>query len=65
MYENKKEWLIWSNEHGGWWAVDSQGYVKDRDEAGRYSFIEACGIVERANKYLAKDAEPYEAMVRA
>ena len=58
----EKNWLIWSNEHNGWWGPNSYGYVKDRTAAGRYSYEEATRIVRNAN--LTKDTPPNEAMVR-
>lgn len=61
---NMHEWLIWSNEHGAWWASDERGYVADRTKAGRYSFERACEIVYRANKHIQSDKVPNEAMVR-
>lgn len=29
-------YLIWSHEHGAWWAPDERGYVKKVSQAGRY-----------------------------
>lgn len=49
--ENK--WLIYSEEHGGWWKPASNGYCRSRKEAGRYTFEEAKEIVEGANKFLS------------
>jgi hypothetical protein len=43
------KWLIWSNEHRGWWKPNRCGYCKRRDEAGRYGFEEAKQIVTDAN----------------
>ena len=57
------EWLIWSNEHGAWWAPGHRGYVKSREKAGRYSFEEACMIVEGANRSMSNDGVPNEAMI--
>lgn len=56
-----REWLIWSNEHNGWWATNKCGYVKERKHAGRYTYKEALEIVESANIGL-KDI-PNETMV--
>lgn len=58
-----REWLIWSIEHRGWWAPNESGYRGVREQAGRYTFEQACNIVERANIGL-KDA-PNEAMILA
>ncbi len=57
------EWLIWSIEHGAWWAHQSCGYTKKRAETARYTYEEACRIVEDANK--SSDDRPDEAMVKA
>lgn len=35
------EWLIWSHEHGLWWAPDGRGYRADVTEAGRYTRADA------------------------
>lgn len=58
--ENTK-WLIWSNEHNGWWKPNSMGYCRDRKDAGRFDYKEACEIVENANYGL--ETSPHEAMV--
>ena len=39
-----EQYLIWSHEHGQWWAPNSQGYTSDIDHAGRYSKSEAAEI---------------------
>jgi hypothetical protein len=48
-------WLVWSNEHNGWWAPGWNGYVKDIHQAGRYSQEEAIEICHKANFFLRKD----------
>lgn len=58
----RKEWLIWSNEHDAWWGPNHRGYTKDRAEAGRYTYHEACAIVEGANKHRG-EMTPNEAMI--
>ncbi|HEY8191637.1 MAG TPA: hypothetical protein VIG74_04370 [Alphaproteobacteria bacterium] len=58
----QEQWLIWSNEHGGWWAPRRNGYVTLREEAGRYSFKDALQIVQSAN-YPRPEKTPNEAMV--
>jgi hypothetical protein len=55
-------WLIWSNEHRGWWAGRA-GYTEWRAQAGHYGFDEAVEIVHAANKYLDDPDLPNEAMV--
>lgn len=57
-------WLIWSREHGAWWAANSMGYTKDRSRAGRYEFHAALEIVVSANQCL-RDDEPNESMCPA
>lgn len=61
MNMNDTKWLIWSNEHKGWWKPFGNGYCKSRAHAGRYSFEIAASTVRNANCML-KD-EPNEAMV--
>lgn len=56
------KWLIWSEEHRGWWAPRRSGYVLEKSEAGRYSFVEACEIVKGAN--INENNVPNEAMIR-
>jgi hypothetical protein len=46
------QWVIWSEEHGGWWAPGGYGYTRSLRAAGRYSKEEACSICLRANEYL-------------
>lgn len=47
----KEKWLIWSNEHAGWWKPARRGYTEKISEAGRYDFEEAEEIVRLANRY--------------
>ena len=47
-----KNYVIWSNEHGLWWAPGLGGYTPYFHTAGRYSEEEARGIVYDANCYL-------------
>ncbi len=42
------EALIWSNEHGAWWAPDGLGYTRVIEEAGRYPIADAALIVHKA-----------------
>ena len=55
------KFLIWSEEHRGWWKAGRCGYTENRGQAGRYSFDEALEIVKGANINL-RDI-PNEAMV--
>lgn len=32
----EEAYLIWSNEHGGWWRAGAMGYTRNILEAGRY-----------------------------
>jgi hypothetical protein len=40
----EEQYLVWSNEHKGWWRADSAGYTSSSKEAGRYSRGEAIEI---------------------
>jgi len=44
-----EHWLIWSNEHKAFWGVAHRGYTNVLDHAGRYNFLEALAICQRAN----------------
>lgn len=35
---NRRDVLIWSNEHGAWWRPDAAGYTGNRDEAWKVDF---------------------------
>jgi len=41
-------YLIWSNEHRGWWGHGERGYVKRVREAGHYSRERALTICSNA-----------------
>lgn len=58
------EWLIWSTEHDAWWMPGERGYTRERDQAGRYSYEDACRIVFNANKHKYNDQFPNESMIR-
>lgn len=62
MNMEKRAWLIWSVEHGAWWAAEHKGYVIDRKSAGRYTYAEALRIVSNANLHHDADV-PNEAMI--
>lgn len=47
----EKLYIIWSEEHGAWWAPGEHGYTRHLAQAGRYSAKEAKVIVEAANRY--------------
>ena len=57
----EKGWLIWSNEHDAWWAINRIGYTRSRKMAGRYTFGQALEIVRHAN--CRNGDRPFEAMV--
>lgn len=59
------KFLIWSMEHNAWWMPNERGYTPSREEAGRYSFEEACKIVKAANIGLSRGYQknPHEAMI--
>ena len=64
MIEAPKNWLVWSNEHTGWWAPGQRGYVGKREHAGRYTFAEALAIVKGADRDPAALDIPNEVMMR-
>lgn len=41
-------WLVWSNEHRGFWRADRRGYTTSNLEAGRFSTGEARLILANA-----------------
>jgi hypothetical protein len=41
-------YVIWSNEHKGWWRQNRLGYTKSIAEAGVYSRDDAVEITEQA-----------------
>jgi hypothetical protein len=50
---NTELYVIWSEEHGGWWLPNKMGYTRSLLRAGCYNKAEAEAIVELANKYVA------------
>lgn len=59
-------WLIWSNEHDGWWKPNAWGYTKLIAEAGRYKFASASAVCMQANIVQnATGQKPNETMVPA
>ena len=53
-------YLIWSNEHNGWWRPKQCGYTNHRELAGRYTLEEATEIVYFANKHIQWKHTPDE-----
>lgn len=47
-------WVIWSEEHGGWWMPGAMGYTRSLREAGRYTEERAKEIEDHANCWLPK-----------
>lgn len=45
-------YLIWSEEHGAWWAKAKLGYTRSITDAGRYDQDEADRIVTDANRHV-------------
>lgn len=58
-------YLIWSNEHCGWWKGNRHGYTTATHRAGLFGFEEARDIVTNANRYLFPHDTPNEFMVAA
>ncbi len=54
-------YIIWSEEHRGWWRSNHRGYTQKREEAGQYDFEEAEAIVLSAN--IQENDVPNEAIV--
>jgi hypothetical protein len=45
-------WVVWSEEHGGWWMAGALGYTPSLRNAGRFTQERARLIEETANRYL-------------
>lgn len=58
------KWLIWSNEHTGWWRPNSSGYTASMKEAGRYDYDEAVDICINARSFGGDRMPPPETMIR-
>jgi hypothetical protein len=50
--ELERPWVVWSEEHGGWWRPGEHGYTHSLKEAGRFSMERAFEIEKNANKHL-------------
>lgn len=46
---SEPKWVIWSEEHGAWWAPGMLGYTRSLAAAGRYEREEAIAISRRGN----------------
>lgn len=42
-------WVIWSNQHGLWWAGNGASYTDTFEMAGRYSTEDALAIVRNSS----------------
>ena len=51
------DYLIWSNEHSGWWRENRCGYAGRIEDAGRYTQAEALEICTNAMPG-RRDGEP-------
>lgn len=56
--------LIWSNEHGAWWAPGRMGYVHKLADAGRYTLARARYLSQQADLGRCGDRAPNELVVR-
>lgn len=65
--DTKKDflWLIWSMEHGAWWAPNKNGYTDNVNKAGRYTLHAAIEIIKGANIALGQGRynAPNEAII--
>lgn len=57
------DYLVWSNEHRGWWRANSCGYAKSILEAGRYTRAEAIDIADKSRNGWKLDQRPDEIAV--
>ena len=48
-------YVIWSEEHGAWWAKAKWGYTRSITQAGRFDQDEAERIVVEGNKVVQPD----------
>ena len=65
MTDQNDTYLVWSNEHRGWWGPGRRGYVADIKDAGRYSRREALDICSNAMPGRPANEPPFEIPVRA
>ena len=59
------KYLVWSNEHRGWWKPTRHGYTTRTDKAGHFSFEAAMDITTNANRHLRPGDDPNEIMLPA
>jgi hypothetical protein len=53
-------WVVWSEEHGGWWKPGRTGYTQSLERAGRYTEAQAKEIEANANRYLPESVAFHE-----
>lgn len=58
-----RSWLVWSNEHRGWWKAGGWGYTTLTHRAGVFTKEDAEAICAKAN--LVPRDPPNEVMVLA
>lgn len=58
-------WIIWSNEHGGFWRTNGWGYTQLVESAGVYGRAQAQRICHDGNHWQPPGATPNEVMLRA
>jgi hypothetical protein len=51
------KYLIWSNEHRGWWRANRHGYTTLVQRAAHFSLEDATEIVTKANRHSDKIEE--------
>lgn len=56
-----KLWLVWSIEHGCWWATDSLGYRGTVEAAGRYTLAEAVRISRLRSPFVDRYGKSHRA----
>lgn len=59
---NPPTYLLWSNEHGGWWKAGGWGYTLDHRDAARYGRAQAVSVVYEAGAYGPYLGVPNETM---
>jgi len=57
------KYLIWSNEHRGWWQQNRHGYTANIQEAGVFSLKAALDIEAEANMHIQEGEAPEEYIV--
>lgn len=63
MLRQPDQYLLWSNEHGGWWKGAGVGYTRNITEAGRYPRHRAISVMKNA-VFGSKGGVPNEIAIR-